>query len=97
MEKGAGKMLYMVIETFNEGSAAQVYERFSERGRMNPAGLKYIDGWVDNEVTGCFQLMECEDAELFEEWTREWDDLISFEIIPVISSEEAKRKVLPEA
>ena len=87
-------MRYMVIETFKPGQAARVYERFSERGRMTPAGLNYVDGWVDGEVTRCFQLMECEDAGLFDEWMAHWQDLIDFEIVPVIGSQEAKEKVL---
>ena len=87
-------MLYMVIENYKEGAAAEVYRRFDEQGRMNPEGLKYIDGWVDFEVTGCFQLMECEKPELLNTWTEKWSDLIDFEIVPVISSAEAKQKAL---
>lgn len=92
-------MLYMVIANFKtdnikEGAAARIYRRFEEQGRMNPEGLEYIDGWVDAEVSGCFQLMECEDAGLLETWTEKWSDLIDFEVVPVISSAEARQKTL---
>jgi len=39
-------VLYMVIETYKRGPRA-VYERAAERGRMLPAGLVYVDSWVD--------------------------------------------------
>ncbi|MBI2323876.1 MAG: DUF3303 family protein [Chloroflexi bacterium] len=35
------------------------------------------------------QLMETDDARLFEQWTAAWSDLVEFEIVPVVSSAEA--------
>ena len=61
---------------------------------MMPEGLVYIDSWISTDLTLCFQLMECDDANLFDEWTSRWDDLMDFEIIPVLSSEEASEKAL---
>jgi Protein of unknown function (DUF3303) len=78
----------MVIETFLHG-AAPVYERAAERGRMLPAGLSYLDSWIDDGLERCFQLMETDDPSLFDEWTAAWSDLASFEIMPVIDSAEA--------
>ena len=78
----------MVIETFLRG-AAPVYERAAERGRMLPAGLSYVDSWVDYRLERCFQLMETDEPELFEEWTEAWSDLVGFEIVPLVGSAEA--------
>ena len=84
----------MVIETFTKGARA-VYERAAERGRMLPTGLTYIDSWIEAETLGrCFQLMETEDAALFDAWLKGWNDLGAFEIVPVISSSEAARQAL---
>lgn len=82
-------MRFMVIERFRGGDGAAVYRRFRERGRMLPDGLRYVDSWV--AVTGdrCFQVMECDDVRLFDEWVARWDDLVEFEIVPVRTSEEA--------
>jgi siroheme synthase len=33
--------------------------------------------------------MECEDPYLFQEWMSQWQDLVEFEIVPVVSSKEA--------
>ena len=74
-------MKYMVLETFRPGCKAIVYERFREKGRMLPDGLRYIDSWVEKDGGRCFQLMESDSPELFEEWTAGWSDLVSFEII----------------
>jgi len=63
-------MKYMVIETFKAGKAEKVYERFNEKGRMLPDGLYYLDSWVSNDRTKCFQIMEANKFEIIEEWIK---------------------------
>ena len=60
---------------------------------MLPEGLTYLDSWVSADLERCFQLMECDDASLIERWTAEWEDLVDFEVVPVISSEQASMKL----
>jgi uncharacterized protein DUF3303 len=82
-------VLYMVIETFKQGPDP-VYERVAARGRMLPAGLEYVDSWVEQPELGrCWQLMRTEDPGLFDEWIAAWDDLADFEVVPVVGSAEA--------
>ena len=82
-------MRYMVIERYLHG-AGPVYARAAERGRMLPHGLVYIDSWVEARgLDRCFQLMETDDVSLFDAWTARWNDLVEFEIIPVLSSAQA--------
>lgn len=89
-------MLFIVIEHFkNHDAAASVYRRFREQGRMMPEGLKYIDSWTEANFGRCFQLMECDDPRLFAEWTAHWEDLVDFEIVPVMSSKEAAGAMAP--
>ena len=86
-------MLYMVLEVLAEPRT--VYRRAHERGRMLPAGLRYIDSWVDaNNLDRCFQLMETDHPELFDAWVAEWSDVGEFEVVPVIGSAEAAARVL---
>ena len=85
-------MLYMVIERFKNRDAPAVYRRYQEQGRMAPEGLKYIDSWVEPNYDRCFQLMECDDKRLFQEWMVHWEDLVDFEIVPVVTSKEAADK-----
>jgi hypothetical protein len=86
-------MLFMVIERFRGGDAAPVYRRYRERGRMTPEGLRYVDSWVERGFGRCFQLMECEDPRLFQEWIEHWKDLVEFEVVQVVTSEEAAEAV----
>jgi hypothetical protein len=74
-------MQYMVIETFLPNCKPLVYERFREKGRMLPEGLRYIDSWVENNGDRCFQLMETDSPELFATWIGRWSDLVSFKLI----------------
>jgi Domain of unknown function (DUF3303) len=86
-------LLYMVVERFKEG-AGPVFERKAERGRLLPNGLVYLDSWIGERLDRCFQLMETDDPRLFDEWIPGWSDLVEFEVVPVISSAEAGRRVL---
>jgi hypothetical protein len=83
-------MLFMVIERFRDDDAAvAVFHRFRKKGRMLPDGLNYVDSWVEVNHSRCFQLMECDDVRLFEEWTARWSDLVDFEIVTVHTSKDA--------
>ena len=62
-------MLFMVIEYFNPGAAPHIYRRARERGRQIPAGLEYVDSWVDLQYVRCFQLMRTSDPSLLR-WNR---------------------------
>ncbi|MBD0291309.1 MAG: DUF3303 family protein [Thermoleophilia bacterium] len=86
-------MLYMVVERFLHG-ARPVYERAAAHGRLLPPGLRYVESWVDERLETCFQLMEADDRRTLEAWASEWQDLVSFEIVPVIGTEEAAARAL---
>ena len=80
----------MIVEEFVQG-ARPVYERARDRGRMLPAGLEYVDSWVDESR---FQLMETDDRALIDAWIAEWSDVVRFEVVPLIGSDEAARRAL---
>jgi hypothetical protein len=81
-------MLFMVIEHFRPGAAADIAQRFTLHGRMLPDNVTYFASWLDTAGTRCFQLMEAPAREALDPWTSLWDDLILFEIFPVLSSAE---------
>lgn len=85
-------MLYMVIETFEAG-ADVVYDRFGEKGRMLPDGLNYIDSWVTQGMDKCFQVMETDDPALSDEWMTHWNDIVSFEVVPVLPRVSAQNQI----
>ena len=74
---------YMVVERFRPGCFSAVYERYNARGRMLPEGLYYLNSWVNREKNICYQLMETGDITLFDKWTKHWEDLTEFDIVPI--------------
>jgi len=81
-------MLLMVIERFKEGDTKAIGERFARDGRMLPPGVTYHASWVDEVGGRCFQIMEADRVELLADWVRRWEDLVEFEIVPVVTSAE---------
>ena len=88
-------MLFLVIETFRNADPLPVYRRFSDHGRLAPDGLRYIGSWVTDDLTRCFQIMECADRTLLDEWIANWQDIVEFEVLPVLSSADAQARVAP--
>lgn len=88
-------MLFMVIERFRGGDPVPVYTRFRAQGRLAPDGLTYVNSWVSDDLTTCYQVMDSPARELLDEWISAWSDLVDFEVIPVITSPEAAARVLP--
>jgi hypothetical protein len=88
-------MLFMVIERFKDRDAKAVYRRFRDQGRGAPDGLRYVNSWIEASFDRCFQLMECDDARLLQQWVAVWSDLIEFEIVPVVPSAETHQTIEP--
>jgi len=86
-------MHYMVVERFRDGKAGPVYRRFAERGRLAPEGLEYVSSWVNLELGVCYQVMACEDPSPLQAWMANWEDLVEFEVVPVVTSAEAASAV----
>jgi hypothetical protein len=83
----------MIVEHFKNQDPVPVYRRFRDRGRLAPQGLRYVSSWVDEKLERCFQLMETEERRYLDEWIAQWIDLVDFEVYPVISSNEAAKRV----
>jgi hypothetical protein len=81
-------MLFMVIERFKSNNPTPAGERFKSRGRMLPPDVTYQASWMEISGSKCFQVMEAPTPEALNEWIIRWNDLVDFEIIPVVSSPE---------
>ncbi|HEV2691027.1 MAG TPA: DUF3303 family protein [Bryobacteraceae bacterium] len=92
---GTPNTLYMVVERFKNKHVAAVYRRFHDHGRMASEGLLYVSSWVDEKLERCFQLMETHDRRLLDDWMANWNDLIDFEVYPVITSKDAAERIRP--
>jgi hypothetical protein len=86
-------MLFMVIERYKNGDAKPIGERFGRDGRMMPEGVVYHASGVDLADARCFQLMEAPNPESLAAGKSRWDDLVDFEVIPVLASADFWSKV----
>jgi hypothetical protein len=89
-------MLFMVIERFRDNDMIPVYQRLRDSGRSLPDGLEYLDSWVEPNFGRCFQLMRCHDLTLLQKWVLQWRGCgVTFEIVPVVPSQETREVVAP--
>jgi hypothetical protein len=89
-------MLFMVIERFRDNDMVPIYKRLRDEGRKFPAALKYHDSWIEPNFARCFQLMECDDLRLFQQWVLEIRGSgVTLEIVPVIGSKDTQDVVRP--
>lgn len=77
----------MVIETFTQGVEV-VGKRFAAQGRMLSEGITYEASWMDVTGSRCFQLMQAPDRASLDLWIARWSDLVDFEVVPVLTSQE---------
>ena len=85
-------MLFMIIERFHGGNPRPVYERFAAHGRMAPEAVNSVNSWVTPDLTTCYQVMESPSQDMLDEWIANWSDIVDFEVIPVITSAEARQR-----
>lgn len=89
-------MLFMVIENFRDGDPVPVYRRFRDSGRLMPAGVRYLDSWVTSDLRRCFQVVDCVGRAELDQWIDRWKDLVDFEVMPVMTSGDARAAVGPK-
>src|SRR5882672_7642500 len=95
-QRKGGPMLFMIVEHFKDRDAVPVYRRVRDSGRGIPEGLTYIDSWIEPNFDRCFQLMECDDLRLLQQWVlNARGSGVTFEIVPVVPSKETREVVAP--
>ena len=89
-------MLFMVIERFRDQDPVPVYRHLRDKGRGLPDGLTYIDSWISADFSTCYQLMDCDDVRLLQEWSLNWRGSgVAFEFVPVVASKDVRDLVAP--
>ena len=53
----------MIIEHYKPRRAQEIYLRFRENGRILPAGVEFIDSWVEENLQKCYAVMKSESNE----------------------------------
>lgn len=85
---------YLIIECYKTGKVNEIYHRFAEKGRMLPDGVEYINSWVTEDLTTCYQIMRSKQRDLLDIWIANWEDLVDFEVVRVLSSAEVAKQKL---
>jgi hypothetical protein len=88
-------MQFMIIERFRNRDPKPIYRRLRDSGRLMPEGLHYISSWIEPNFERCFQVMECDDLQLLQQWIAQWSDLMEFEVVPVLSSAQTRATIEP--
>ena len=88
-------MQFMIIERFRNRDPLPIYRRLRDKGRLMPDGLRYVSSWIETNFERCFQVMECDDLALLQQWIAQWSDLMEFEIVPVRTSAETRATLEP--
>lgn len=86
-------MQFMTVYTFRPEHANSATERFLETGGQPPKGAKMISRWHDVSGGRGFALSESDDPVAMTKWCRQWNDLLSFEIIPVVTDEQVTQAI----
>ncbi len=84
---------YLLIERYKPGCEAAVYERLADKGRRMPAGTEYVASWVTADIRVCYQVVRCENRAQLDAFIACWQDLVDFEVIEVLTSEQAAEAV----
>jgi len=92
---GGSMVIAMSLRHRHANAVNPVEGRAGTEGRGLPEGLRYVDSWVEPNFDRCFQVMECDDAALLQQWVLHWAGLADFEIIPVVKSADTRAVVEP--
>lgn len=87
-------MLFMVVEKFKNQDGKAVYAKL-QKGRGLPDGLKFVVSYVAADLSRCFQLMETDDITTFQRWIADWQEVVEFEVIPVVEGKDTRAALEP--
>lgn len=81
-------MLYLSIYRFPPENRKAVIARFMETGGKPQPGVKLLGRWNDVAGGRGFTVTESDDPVAASKYIQEWSDLMSFEVIPVLTDEQ---------
>jgi len=94
-DKAEADVLFMVVEKFRNQDGKAVYRKLRDGGRALPDGLKFVASYVSADLGRCFQLMETDDVTLFQRWIADWQEVVEFEVVPVVEGKTTREALAP--
>jgi len=86
---------YTNPSTYVMASNAIATWNFSHGGRALPDGLTFVASYVSADLGRCFQLMETDDVTLFQRWIADWQEVVEFEVVPVVEGKTTREALAP--
>ncbi len=84
-------MLFMFIYTYEPEKRNEIIKRRMERGTVVPQGVKVIGEWTDLGGHRGFMVSEAQDPKVVMTAVLGWSDLLRFEAVPLIETEEVMK------
>lgn len=81
-------MKYITTWIYEPSNVEAITERFKKTGGQPPEGVTMLGRWFDVAGGRGFALTESTDPIAMSKWTRDWSDLMSFEVTPVLDDEQ---------
>ncbi|MEZ5742123.1 MAG: DUF3303 family protein [Burkholderiaceae bacterium] len=81
-------MVYLTIYRWRPENRKAIVQRFMETGGVPPPGVKLLSRWTDVAGGRGFSLTEADDPVAASKFAYAWNDLMSFEMVPVVSDEQ---------
>jgi len=80
-------MKYMAIWSYEPAQMQAITERFQATGGLPPEGVTMLGRWFDVAGGRGLLVAETDDLIAITRWTREWSDLMDFDVFPVLDDE----------
>ena len=82
-------MLFIVNWSIHSQNRNRAIERFLKTGAVAPAGVTMLGRWhAVGGMTG-FGIAETDDITLIQKWVLQWSDLLTMEVHPALTDEQA--------
>lgn len=81
-------MQFMVTYSIEIPQRSEAEARFQKTGALPPDGVKLLGRWHCTGERRGFMLIESDDLTKVSKFMRDWSDLLSFQIAPVINDEQ---------
>ena len=88
-------MQFMVTYSIDIPQRTAAEARFLETGATPPDGVKLLGRWHCTGERRGFMLIDSTDVAAITKFMRDWSDLLSFQISPVVSDEQMAQIMQP--
>ncbi len=83
-------MKYMITFPIEKDTFKEAVARFLDNGGLPPAGVTMLGRWHALGGGEAFILAETDDPRGIYRWVAGWNDLLDFQVVPVIEDEDAQ-------